>query len=219
MKLLQRRSRGFIIAALFAFAANEAVPANDTTADPSQAFTAQRVTVRSTETRDFDWAKLQARASVAYVSSGFKASADKMIDNDLQTSFAFSRSDETPMAIVALAQSARLHRVTAVFKAEDSRVEILLLNELPKDAADLRSAAADASIVARPDERGVMVVDFSVSSARYVALRWKGTKSQEPLTVAEIGAFSNDPVEPGFDQDVRLATNDTQPPLVPLLSP
>jgi hypothetical protein len=185
--------------------------------------TAARVTVRGSEVREFDWAKLQARARIAYTSSGPKTLRSRMIDDDLQTQFQFSESDETPMVVLELSQSAQLHRVSTVFKAEDTRVDVILLNKLPKDVADLRFAKADASVVSLPDERGKVSVNFSVSSARYVAFRWKRNRRDEPFTVAEVSAFSNDPTDFISDQQLHLADNGTftvsGPPTIGVISP
>ena len=147
-----------------------------------------------------------------------------MIDNDLQTVFQFSKSDRSPTVIVELARSAQLHRVSTVFKAEDAKLDIFLLDELPKDGADLRFAKPYASVVDLLDEHGTVSVDFSVGSARYVALRWSRNKSREPLQVVEISAFSNDPTD-SIDAGAYLAANTgpnftaTEPPLVPVVSP
>ena len=94
-----------------------------------------------------------------------------------------------------------------------------MLKELPKDLADLQFAKPDASILDLPDERGMITVDFSVSSARYVVLRWKRNKWQEPFTVAEISAFSNEPTD--LISDMQLIANEsptlaaTEPPPIP----
>jgi len=186
--------------------------------------TTARVTVRGTEVREFDWAKLQAQARIAYVSSGPRALRGRMIDNDLQTSFRFSDSDEAPTAVVELSQSAQINRVSAVFKAEDAQVDVFLLNELPKNVADLRFAKPSATVVSLPDERGLVTVNFGVGSARYVALRWKRKKSQDPFTVAEISAFSNEPTDWNSDAGLYLANNNNNsttygPPTVGVISP
>jgi hypothetical protein len=70
----------------------------------------------------------------------------------------------------------------------------------------------------------MVTVDFSVSSARYVALRWSRNKWLEPFEVAEISAFSNDPTDLISDQDARLADNaktfaNPEPPPIPFVSP
>jgi hypothetical protein len=185
--------------------------------------TTARVTVRGSEVREFDWAKLQSRGRIVYTSSGPKTLSSRMIDDDLQTVFRFSESDKLPVVIVELSKAAQLHRVSTVFKSEEAQVDLFLLNELPKNMNDLQIAKPDASVVELPDERGMVSVDFAVSSARYVALRWKRKRWQDPLTVAEISAFSNDPVE-RFDAGVNLANNDNNlttfgPPTVGVISP
>ena len=186
--------------------------------------TTSRVTVRGTEVREFDWAKLQSRAHVVYVSSGPRTQSGRMIDNDLQTSFQFIQSDEGPTVIVELARSTEIHRVSAVFKAEDAELSVYLLNELPKDPSDLRLARPDASVVGLPDERGMATVNVSVSSARYVALRWKRKRSQEAFSVAEISAYSNAPTDLNFGDNISLADNTKTfttpvPPVIPVVSP
>jgi hypothetical protein len=204
----------------FAFTVSTAVTAQEA----NDSTTLTRVTVRGSEVREFDWAKSHARAQVVYVSSGPKTLGGRLIDNDLQTAYRFSESDPAPTAVVELGSSAKLHRVSAIFKAEDARVDVLLLNELPKDPADLRFAKPDASVVTLPDERGSITVDFSVSSARYVALRWKRNNRHEPFTVAEISAFSNDPTNLITTEDAALAENAkslaiAEPPPVGIVSP
>jgi hypothetical protein len=145
-----------------------------------------------------------------------------MIDGDPQTVFPFSASDPSPTVMVELAQSEPLHRVTAVFRAENTRVDVYLLNELPKDANDLRLLTPTATIVDPPQDRGSATLTFSASNARYVALRWTRMRSGDPLTVAEISAFSYDPTNPISDQEVHLAGPNfavTGPPQVPVVSP
>lgn len=185
--------------------------------------TTARVTVRGSEVREFDWAKLQAQARIAYVSSGPRAVRSRMIDNDLQTTFQFSESDTSPTVIVELSKSAHLHRVSTVFKSEDAQLDVMLLNELPKNLDDLQFAKPDISRVGLPDEHGVIAADFSVSSARFVVFRWKRNKRDEPFSVAEISAFSNDPADWISDADARLADNAnsltvTAPPNVGIVS-
>jgi hypothetical protein len=182
------------------------------------------VTVRGTEIREFDWAKLHAQARIVYISSGPKMLSGRLIDNDLQSVFRFSESDAAPIAIVELASGVNLHRVSAVFKAEDAKVDVFLLNKMPKDPADLRFSTPDASVTTLPDERGTMTVNFAVSSARYVALRWKRNRRDEPFSVAEISAFSNDPTTLVSGEDAALAVNAktfaiAAPPTVGVLSP
>lgn len=192
-------------------------------AQESSETTVTRVTVHGSEVREFDWAKQRARARIAYISSGAKLLSPRLIDNDLQTSFGFSESDETPMVVVELAKSAQLHRVSTVFKGQDTQLDVIMLNALPKDLNDLQFAKADLSRVELPDEHGTITAEFAVSSARYVVFRWKRHKRDEPFSVAEISAFSNDPADWISDADVHLANNAQnasvpQPPSVGVVS-
>src|SRR5947209_1216955 len=134
------------VASWFALRVSSASSAPETT----DATTVTSVTVRGTEIREFDWAKLHAQARIVYISSGPQTLSGRLIDNDLQSVFRFSESDPAPTAIVELAAGVKLHRVSAVFKAEEAKVDVFLLNKLPKDVADLRFAAPDASVVTLP---------------------------------------------------------------------
>ena len=127
------------------------------------------------------------------------------------------------MVIVQLSKTAQLHKVSTVFKAEDVQLDVIMLDKLPKDLNDLQFAKADVSRVDLPDERGLITADFAVNSARYVVFRWKRNKSQDPFTVAEISAFSNEPSDWTSDADVHLADNSktfitTAPPTVGVIS-
>jgi hypothetical protein len=186
--------------------------------------TTTRVTVSGTEPHEFDSAKLQARARIVYTSSGPRTLGGRMIDDDLHTVFRFSESDRSPTVIVELAHSTRVHRVNASFKTEGARLDVYLLNEMPKNPADLQFAKPEASVVELPDEHGFVKVDFPAGSARYVALRWTRNRWREPFEVAEISALSNDPADLVFEQEVRLADNSgifttSPPPQVPVVSP
>jgi hypothetical protein len=192
--------------------------------EPNDVTTTARVMVRATEVREFDWAKSQARSRVVYISSGPRILSTRMIDNDLQTAFSFSESDKSPTVIVELAKSTELHRVSTVFKAEHAELNVYLLNEFPKDPLDLRFAKPDATAVSPPDEHGMASVDVSVSSARYVALRWTRKGSKEPFTVAEISAFSHAQADFISNADPHLADNAHivtafQIPAIPVVSP
>jgi hypothetical protein len=192
--------------------------------EASDLTTTARVTVRGSEVREFDWAKSHARARIAYISSGPRSLRDRMIDNDLQTSFQFSESDNSPMVIVELAKTAELHRVSTVFKAEDAQLDVILLNDLPKNVSDLQFAKPNVSRVDLADERGMISADFAVTSTRYVVLRWKRIRRDDPFTVAEISAFSNDRPDWISDTDPHLVDNANAftagaPPTIGIISP
>jgi hypothetical protein len=137
-----------------------------------------------------DVAKLYARARVAYVSSGAIAFAVRMIDNDLRTAFRFPGGDLHPTVIVELAQTEQIHRVSTVYEAEGARLDVYLLNELPKHPGDLRALKPIASVL-DPTNRGEAAVDFAPTGAHYVALQWTRQKStSEKFRVTEISVLS-----------------------------
>jgi hypothetical protein len=147
-----------------------------------------RLATPSEETANFNWARLSAEAHVAYVSSGWLPLAKRMIDGDATTEFSFSSSDSQPTAIIELSQTARLHRVTALYHTEEGRLEIYLLNKLSGPGTDIIKGKPIAT--ATPVE-GKATVDFDPRGARYVALRWiRKQPRTAPLAVAEVGAFA-----------------------------
>jgi hypothetical protein len=151
------------------------------------------VTVQATAPPEFDWAKLGSGSRVLYVSSGMRVLADRMVDDNMGTIFRFPASDLHPTVIVELAQAQLLHRVGAAFKAQDARLDIFLLNSLPKDVADLQSVKPFGSIV--DSQSGNEALDFAPSNAHYVVFRWTRTNSNGPFEVAEISAVSAEPPE------------------------
>jgi len=146
--------------------------------------------VQSDERVNFDLVKLQADARIVYVSSGARALAAHMIDNDLRTVFRFSSSDLHPTVIIELAQSRELHRVSAVYETGRKPVDVYLFNKLPADPGDFSSLKPVASLVDLGG-RSTAAVEVQPSNVRYVALRWTREKSSNaPFEVAEVSAFA-----------------------------
>ncbi len=178
------------------------------------------LSVRPEGTADLDLAKLYAGARVVYVSSGAIAFAARMID-DTRRAFRFSGSDLHPTAIIELAQSQQLHRVSVAYPTKGTRLDVYLLNELPKHGGDLLAQKPIASIVDPPD-RGETAVDLAPTLARYVALQWTRNKAtSEPFEVAGISALSVVPREqnPAAFADLSKLTPPTDPPTIPSVSP
>ena len=144
---------------------------------------------------NFDFANVYARARVVYASSGVFSGARRMIDDDTTTAYKFGSADSRPLVIVELAESERLHRVSAVYTMNSGRLDVFLLEELATNPSDLRGANLIASVVDR-DRKGKAAVDFDAQGARYVALRWtpEGESRGEPFEVAEINAFGDVPL-------------------------
>jgi hypothetical protein len=162
---------------------------NDPRIQSASRLASTRPAARPKNTLYFNFANLYARARIVYVSSGSLPLARRMIDDDGVTAFSFSSSDLHPTAIIELARTQQLHRVSAVYQMEGGRLDVYLLNDLRGDGADILNAKPVASIV--NGNGGKAAVDFEPHGARYVALRWtRQDGHNEAFEVAEVGAFS-----------------------------
>jgi hypothetical protein len=162
---------------------------------------------------NFNFANLYARARVVYVSSGSTTMTQRMIDDDTATSFHFSPADPHPTVIVELAERERLHRVSALYKMQSGRLDIYVMDELPKDPNHLRYLAPTASVT--DPGNGKAAVDVDPRGARYVALRWTPDHSQavkDAFEIAEVCAFGGVPLSTLFTNEAAnfFASN---PPL------
>ncbi len=182
---------------------------------------------------NFNFANSYARATVVYVSSGITGAARRMIDDDTMTAFPFAASDRHPLAIVELAASEQLHRVSALYTMRSGRLDVFLLNELQDDPADLSKGKLIASIT-DTKRSGKAALDFDPQGARYVALRWtpEGDGDNEPFEVAEINAFGTVPLAmlnfaalpQAFAANLTTSNVPTLPevptlPVIPVVSP
>ena len=146
---------------------------------------------------NFNFANLYAKAQVVHVSSGAVQTAQRMIDDDNETGFRFADSDGNPTVIVELAESERLHRISALYKMHaPGRFDVFLLNDLSESATDLAKHKPVASVT---DDKGdgKAAGDFDPHGARYVALRWTPADSSSTdrgFEIAEINAFGDMPL-------------------------
>ncbi|MFL6584106.1 MAG: hypothetical protein ACJ8KU_06275 [Chthoniobacterales bacterium] len=144
---------------------------------------------RLSDTKNFNFANVHAKARVVFVSSGATDTARRMIDDNTATAFQFAPDDPRPTAIIELAEDARLHRVTAIHNMEAGKLEIYIADKLQSDPEDFRAAKLVASVT-ETDGGGRAAVDFDAEGARYVALRWiPETATRNPFEFAEVGAF------------------------------
>jgi hypothetical protein len=180
---------------------------------------------------NFNFANLYARAHVVFVSSGAEELARRMIDDDAVTSFQFAATDPHPTVVVELAESERLHRVSALYKMQKGRLDVFLLEELQTNPGDLRDLTPVASVTDAVGG-GKSAVDFDPKGARYVALRWTPAEqgSNKAFEVAEVSAFGDMPLSmlstselPDIYADNSMGLMSppriTQPPVLPLVSP
>jgi len=171
---------------------------------------------------DVDLAKLQAGGKIVLVSSGWRGGGFRAIDDDHRTTFRFSSDDPRPTLVVQLVENRPIHRVSTVVGSKSEKIDVYLLNELPRKPTDLDGLNPIASII-DPGVAREASVDFAPQNARYVALRWNlSTTTPEALNVAEVSAFSsgNSPAV-----SAELAATDppiylvSGPPIVPPISP
>lgn len=167
-----------------AFAANDAefLRVANTTALP---------TGRPADTLNFDFGNLYARARVVYVSSGPQELSPRMIDDDSQTAFAFAPGDPHPTVIIELFEAERLNRVSALYKATASHLEVYLLDQLRTDPGDLSGLKPWTTVT---EGSGKAAVDFEAHGARYVAFRWQPRETRN-FEVAEVHAFGHVPLQ------------------------
>ena len=101
-----------------------------------------------------------------------------------------------PTAIVELAETERLHRVSALYKMQPGRLDVYLLTHLAADPGDLSGARPIATAM-DTNAGGKAAVEFDPQGARYVALRWTpldANASHGSFEVAEIHAFGDMPL-------------------------
>ena len=180
---------------------------------------------------NFNFANVYARARIVFVSSGAEEFAKRMIDDDAITAFQFAPADPHPTVVVELAESERLHRISALYKMEAGRLDVFLLQELGTNPGDLSGRTPIASVT-DASGGGKAAVDFDPQGARYVALRWTPAEKRagKSFEVAEVSAFGDMPLSMLSTSELPdiYANNSmglmspplvTQPPVLPLVSP
>ena len=170
---------------------------------------------------EVDLAKVQAGGKVVLLSSGVRGGGFRAIDDDHRTTFRFSGDDPRPTLIVQLIENRPIHRVSAIVGSQSGKIDVYLLNELPRHPSDLDALNPIGSIV-DPTVAREASLEFAPQNARYVALRWTfSNRGKEPLNVAEVSAFSrgNSPAGSAAlasDPPIYLVGG---PPILPLVSP
>ena len=171
---------------------------------------------------EVDLAKLQSGGQIVLVSSGQRLVWFHSIDDDRRTVFQFADSDPRPTVIVKVTDAKPIHRVSVVPGSASPKVDVYLLNELPRDLSDLDKDKPLTSILDLAVGKEA-AVDFSPQRARYVALRWTLAPTViTPFQIAEISAFTKG--EPTHVADALAATDPPLyvfqgPPVIKPLSP
>ncbi len=157
-------------------------------------FTMPRSRESETSEAQSNVADLHSKARVIYASSGDDLSAaQNLIDDQADTSFAFSAGDTAPAVIVDLGHSVALRRVSLLTQGAGPEADVYVFDTLPNQNADiLRLSDANFArwkpvATGHDDGSGRLIADFPEKSGRYLMVRWKS--SGEGLRVAEISAF------------------------------
>jgi hypothetical protein len=155
---------------------------------PAADETSTRVVVSGEEI--VDMAKVHSGGQIVFVSSGQKLAVSHAIDDDRRTIFQFSNSDPRPTLLVKLNETRPVQRVSLVPGSAAPRVNVYLLDELPRTASDLDALKPLTSIVNLVVGREASA-EFAPQNARYVALRWVlANPAAGPVKVAEVSAFA-----------------------------
>jgi hypothetical protein len=144
---------------------------------------------------------VRSQARALYVSSGTDLKlANSMIDDQAATSFTFSPSDNSPVAIIDLGKVATVRRLSAVYSPRATSIDFYVLQTLPDVDADSGSMKLDEKTLSKLKTVGSVIddgtqgrasIDFPATSGRYVMLHWSpAAHSDTSFTVADVSAFS-----------------------------
>jgi len=146
---------------------------------------------------------VRSQARALYVSSGADLNlANNLIDDQAATSFAFSPTDNSPVAVIDLGKVATVRRLSAVYSARATAIDFYVLATLPGMQGDTTASSLKLdektfanlkSVASAIDDgtQGRASVDFPATSGRYVMVRWSpASHSDTAFTVAEVSAVS-----------------------------
>ena len=150
-------------------------------------------------------ADVHAKARALYVSSGEELSqANKMIDGQPATAYAFSADDRAPAAIIDLGRTATVNRISAIYSARTGMIDFYVLQSLPgvngnRAAAPRNLRFSDAAFAnLRPvgsvadKGTGRVAIDFPAVAGRYIMVRWTSAVQEDAgFSIAEVAAFSD----------------------------
>ncbi|HEV2095526.1 MAG TPA: hypothetical protein VGQ82_03400 [Chthoniobacterales bacterium] len=147
-------------------------------------------------------ADLHSKARALYVSSGPAiGEANRMIDDQIATTYSFGPDDHAPLAILDLGKVAPLHRLAAAYSARPGKLDFYVLQSLPGTteralpeqltiSENAFTALTPVGSIAQNANQEYGAVDFPTTSGRYVILRWTPAAAGEgAFTIAEIAAF------------------------------
>ena len=98
--------------------------------------------------------KVHTQARALYVSSGADLKlADQMIDDQAATSFVFSPTDNSPVAVIDLGKVATVRRLSAVYSPRATAIDFYVLPTLPGTDNNAQLTEARRENVREPEVR------------------------------------------------------------------
>jgi hypothetical protein len=154
---------------------------------------------------NYNLTDLHTKARVLYVSSGAETKlANRMIDDQPATSYAFASNDNVPAAIIDLGREMSLRRISVLSNPRAGAVNFYLLSTLPVGGGNADTpetmrfdegmlAGLKSVGSANDDATGRAAVDFPETSGRYILVKWSPAGGSANFAVAEIAAFGRAP--------------------------
>jgi hypothetical protein len=147
-------------------------------------------------------ADVHTKARAFYVSSGANLKdANKMIDGQSSTSYAFSSDDRTPAVIIDLGKTTFISRISAIYSAQEGMIDFYVLQNLPgltNRAAAPQSLRLNGNALneLRPvgsiadKGTGRVAIDFPAVAGRYIMVKWTpAVQGTGAFSIAEVAAF------------------------------
>jgi hypothetical protein len=155
---------------------------------------------------------IHAQARAVYVTSGDDLrQANRMIDDQVATSYSFGPQDRSPAAVIDLGTARSVRRVSAVYSPRRGKMAFYVLPSLPNTGADQAAGAMKTPDTIAMDEvafagmtavavteddgsQGRASVEIPETDGRYVMVRWLPADQQDKaFTLAEIAAIGGAP--------------------------
>lgn len=188
---------------------------------------------------EFNFASASSGSMVSFVNSGSLADSQRMVDDDLLTSYAFDATIPEAVLLIDLAHSTTFEAVSSVLSAGPGTLEIFAFNELPPLLADA-SAKANGDggkppapfVVQLPtgffDQVGLLRrvvfeeatprtrVAVNKQNARYILMRWIAKphapgQEPKPIRIFEIAVLGKVPIDEVLPPGLRNRSVVTAP--------
>jgi hypothetical protein len=145
---------------------------------------------------DYNFAALQAKGRVVYVSSGQSSIAPRMIDRNEKSFYPFAGQDPRPTAIVEFTTTEPIRFVRALYKSRGpGRFDVYQLEDMSKGTTDLKYRHPIASATVE-DSDDVASFDFDPNGSHYFAVSFTPTgptSDERPFELIELTPYGDLP--------------------------